>query len=508
MVQGSPKTQVIRKAKPRACAASSSLPCSRSPRWPTRRRRDVDLLNGMIPATAYVVIRSSSHRRRVRGLLELGYVAFYALGVYTAAHLASGYWAASGGGHGAAIIVSGPASRALAKLPARCESGAMRAAPPVVALALLLPASPALAGTAAIETDRQGSATTVRVIYRATPGARDALRISMLRGNDYGDDRFEGAAVVGFQVSGSDVTAGPGCEALGLLGVACPLRAGARLRGPVVYAGDGADLASVGVPAPGTLIFGGPGSDSLAAPLRFQAQMYGGPGNDTLEGSGVLHGGAGADSLSSFPFGAAGPSRIFGGSGSDEIEGTELADIIVPGAGRDSVFAWGGADVIRTSDGFRDAIECGSGRDRIVVDPFDTSDPSLANRPLGGCERLRRRGRPRALPAAFNEWEGDPTVTLPFECPRDGAPRCVGNVTLRRGGRVITRSPVRARAGEWGIVEFRLGRPRIRRLLGRNILIVVRSRGRGGRVLTATLVDALEEVERGGDDSTLRTGLR
>ena len=33
---------------------------------------NVDLLNDMVLATAYVVMRSSSHRRRVRGLLDLG----------------------------------------------------------------------------------------------------------------------------------------------------------------------------------------------------------------------------------------------------------------------------------------------------------------------------------------------------------------------------------------------------------------------------------------------------
>jgi hypothetical protein len=42
---------------------------------------NVDLLNDMVLATAYVVMRSSSHRRRVRGLLDLGYVALYALGL-------------------------------------------------------------------------------------------------------------------------------------------------------------------------------------------------------------------------------------------------------------------------------------------------------------------------------------------------------------------------------------------------------------------------------------------
>ena len=44
------------------------------------------------------------------GLLDLGYVAFYAIGSYTAAYLASDYWAGAGGGHGIAVL-AGPAGQ-------------------------------------------------------------------------------------------------------------------------------------------------------------------------------------------------------------------------------------------------------------------------------------------------------------------------------------------------------------------------------------------------------------
>jgi branched-chain amino acid transport system permease protein len=45
------------------------------------------------------------------GLLDLGYVAFVAIGAYTAAYLASGYWAGARGGHGLAILAGGPTAQ-------------------------------------------------------------------------------------------------------------------------------------------------------------------------------------------------------------------------------------------------------------------------------------------------------------------------------------------------------------------------------------------------------------
>jgi branched-chain amino acid transport system permease protein len=47
------------------------------------------------------------------GLLDLGYVAFFAIGAYTAAYFASGFWADAGDGHGVALF----AGDAAAQLP-------------------------------------------------------------------------------------------------------------------------------------------------------------------------------------------------------------------------------------------------------------------------------------------------------------------------------------------------------------------------------------------------------
>jgi len=70
------------------------------------------VLNDMVLAAAYVVMALGLNIVvGFAGLLDLGYVAFYAIGAYTAAYLASGFWDNAGpDGQGLAILVSGPAS--------------------------------------------------------------------------------------------------------------------------------------------------------------------------------------------------------------------------------------------------------------------------------------------------------------------------------------------------------------------------------------------------------------
>jgi branched-chain amino acid transport system permease protein len=70
------------------------------------------VLNDMVLAAAYVVMALGLNIVvGFAGLLDLGYVAFYAIGAYTAAYLASGFWDNAGpDGQGVAILVSGPAS--------------------------------------------------------------------------------------------------------------------------------------------------------------------------------------------------------------------------------------------------------------------------------------------------------------------------------------------------------------------------------------------------------------
>jgi branched-chain amino acid transport system permease protein len=71
------------------------------------------VLNDMVLAAAYVVMALGLNIVvGFAGLLDLGYVAFFAIGAYTAAYCASGFWANAGpDGQGVAILVSGPVSQ-------------------------------------------------------------------------------------------------------------------------------------------------------------------------------------------------------------------------------------------------------------------------------------------------------------------------------------------------------------------------------------------------------------
>jgi branched-chain amino acid transport system permease protein len=70
-----------------------------------------DVINDLVLAGAYIVMALGLNIVvGFAGLLDLGYVAFYAIGAYTAAYLASGYWVGAGGGDGVAVLTGGPAA--------------------------------------------------------------------------------------------------------------------------------------------------------------------------------------------------------------------------------------------------------------------------------------------------------------------------------------------------------------------------------------------------------------
>lgn len=94
---------------------------------------------------------------------------------------------------------------------------------------------------------------------------------------------------------------------------------------------------------PGRRIVGTPRADYEA----------GGGYDDVLEGLG------GNDTL----LGGAGDDRLFGGAGNDVITG---------GPGADRLYGGPGSDTIDAADGERDVVDCGSGRDRVIADSFDT----------------------------------------------------------------------------------------------------------------------------------------
>ena len=68
------------------------------------------VLNSMVLAAAYVVMALGLNVIvGFAGLLDLGYVAFFAIGAYTAAYFASGFWANAGSdGTGIAVLVGDP----------------------------------------------------------------------------------------------------------------------------------------------------------------------------------------------------------------------------------------------------------------------------------------------------------------------------------------------------------------------------------------------------------------
>lgn len=92
----------------------------------------------------------------------------------------------------------------------------------------------------------------------------------------------------------------------------------------------------------GETIVGSPFADRIEG-LRGDDRLFGGGGGD------YVGGGPGAD-------------RIVGGPGGDTIDGGWQRDVLLGGAGDDSIAA---------KDGFKDAVDCGDGRDTVYVDRFD-----------------------------------------------------------------------------------------------------------------------------------------
>ena len=95
---------MIRRLAPAALLALAALvPLVVSPRS--------GVLDDLTLAAAYVVMALGLNIVvGFAGLLDLGYVAFVAIGAYTAAYFASGFWDNAGGGQGIAILVSGTAA--------------------------------------------------------------------------------------------------------------------------------------------------------------------------------------------------------------------------------------------------------------------------------------------------------------------------------------------------------------------------------------------------------------
>ena len=168
-------------------------------------------------------------------------------------------------------------------------------------------------------------------------------------------------------------------------------------------AGPGNDSITAAVEG-ADILLGGPGNDFFNA-LAGNDLIRGGPGKDSAEGQGGkdrVYGDAGADSLR----GEGGTDRIFGGPGNDELNGGGFAfgadrrDTISGGPGADKLFdaqngkesagdrllGGPGNDQIDDRDGNRDIIVCGAGRDSVLADQRD--------KVARDCERVQRKFRP------------------------------------------------------------------------------------------------------------------
>ncbi len=97
-----------------------------------------------------------------------------------------------------------------------------------------------------------------------------------------------------------------------------------------------------------------------------------------LAGNDLLIGGAANDNLD----GGSGADRLLGGRGNDRLTGGLGNDTLEGGLGRDIYAAGPGNDIVRSRDGLREVISCGTGIDTAIADRLDAAI---------GCERVLRR---------------------------------------------------------------------------------------------------------------------
>jgi hypothetical protein len=164
--------------------------------------------------------------------------------------------------------------------------------------------------------------------------------------------------------------------------------------------GDGADGLSGGVDD--DVLSGGAGGDDLSGDDGWDTVDYAGrpealavdiddQADDAATGEGdnvratveAVIGGAGADRItgsaaSNYLYGEGGNDRLDGGARSDRVFGGAGRDTVIGGAGPDSLDGGDGADRLVARDGSREAVRCGSARDRATTDTVDM---------LFGCEK-------------------------------------------------------------------------------------------------------------------------
>jgi Ca2+-binding RTX toxin-like protein len=156
-------------------------------------------------------------------------------------------------------------------------------------------------------------------------------------------------------------------------------------------------FSSVAAAHPGHHRFGPHGFDSLwigsnnadvyNAAEGNRDKIIGRAGNDVLDASDkrdVVRGGRGNDAIEGGP----GSDRLYGGRGNDRISGGDDPDLIIGGFGADGINGGDGHDLIKSgpgadtiiaTDGVRDWIFCGRGKDTVRADKVDRVHKSCEN---------------------------------------------------------------------------------------------------------------------------------
>jgi branched-chain amino acid transport system permease protein len=101
----------VREAPPGARRAAAAAGLAFAVVLPLFLGESSDALENTVLAAAYVIMALGLNIVvGFAGLLDLGYVAFFAIGAHVAAHLGSSFWADAGGGDGIALFVGEPAA--------------------------------------------------------------------------------------------------------------------------------------------------------------------------------------------------------------------------------------------------------------------------------------------------------------------------------------------------------------------------------------------------------------
>lgn len=129
-----------------------------------------------------------------------------------------------------------------------------------------------------------------------------------------------------------------------------------------IFGYDGNDTlnASIGSDVEGDYIYGGSGNDFIQGSNMGDDYLFGGTGNDLIRGGDLT-----ADQSNDSIYGHDGNDTLFGGSGADRIEGGNGDDEINGGNGFDSLYGNAGADLIDGSDS-NDLIEGNDGNDSLL----------------------------------------------------------------------------------------------------------------------------------------------